>query len=226
MISLGIMEALLHKQIKAIRHPKVGFSVTEITMMITITTFLVMASLQDQTTTKAASAQTTTTTANTTIPPKSTATTATTFSMNGAISSLVLGMSPNTKTIDMTTVQKFILSGDWNMSVHKGKLVSFVANFYTGPVNGGISNHTHQISNFRVNNNNNNSAIQLTPTKSISISGISDVGTNGKKAWNNVHTIVVISNGRTITISLADKDTQGHFMGQQIYGIVKRLNMQ
>jgi hypothetical protein len=50
-----------------------------------------------------------------------------------------------------------------------------------------------------------------------------DVGTNGKKAWNDVHTTVVISKGRTITISLEDKDTQRHFIGQQIYGIVKRI---
>ena len=120
---------------------------------------------------------------------KSTTTTdANTFSMNGDISSLVLGMSPKTKTVDMTTVQKFILSGDWSISVDKGKLANFVANFYTGPANGGISNHTHQITNFRVDNNNNNnngntpSIIQLSPTKSASISGISDVGTNGKKA--------------------------------------------
>jgi hypothetical protein len=156
-----------------------------------------------------------------------TTTTVNTFSMNGEISSLVLGMSPKTKTVDMATVQKFILSGDWSMSVNKGKLESFAANFYTGPANGGISNHTHQISNFRVENNNNNIPIiiQLSPTKSVSISGISDVGTNGKKAWNNVHTTIVISNGRTISISLADKDTQAHFMGQQIYGIVKRLNI-
>jgi hypothetical protein len=57
--------------------------------------------------------------------------------------------------------------------------------------------------------------------KTVSISGILDVGTNGKRAWNNVHTTVLISNGRTIAISLADKETQSHFMGQQIYGIVK-----
>jgi hypothetical protein len=145
-----------------------------------------------------------------------------TFSMNGAISSLVLGMPPNTKAIDMATVQKFILSGDWSMKVDKGKLTSFAANFYTGPVNGGTSNHTHQLSNFRVNNGN----YVLTPDKSISISGILDVGTNGKKAWNDVHTTVVISKGRTITISLDDKDTQRHFMGQQIYGIVKRIYTQ
>jgi hypothetical protein len=136
-------------------------------------------------------------------------------------------MSPKTKTVDMTTVQKFILSGDWSISVDKGKLANFVANFYTGPANGGISNHTHQITNFRVDNNNNNAPIiQLSPSKSVSISGISDVGTNGKKAWNNVHTTIVISNGRTIAISLADKDTQAHFMSQQIYGIVKSLSIQ
>jgi hypothetical protein len=33
------------------------------------------------------------------------------FSMNGPIGSLVFGMAPDTKIIDMTTVQKFILSG-------------------------------------------------------------------------------------------------------------------
>ena len=149
----------------------------------------------------------------------------TTFDMNGAISSLVLGMPPNTKTVDMTTVQKFILSGDWSMDVNQGKLTNFNANFYTGPVNGGTSNHTHQLSNFRVSGSSNNSSIQLTPDKSVSISGIVDVGTNGKKAWNDVNATVVISKGRTIAISLADEDTQSHFMGQQIYGIVKKINI-
>jgi len=148
----------------------------------------------------------------------------TTFDMNGAISSLVLGMPPNTKTVDMTTVQKFILSGDWSMDVNQGKLTNFKGNFYTGPVNGGTSNHTHQLSNFRISSSN-NSSIQLTPDKSVSISGIVDVGTNGKKAWNDVNATVVISKGRTIAISLADEDTKSHFMGQQIYGIVKKINI-
>ena len=183
-------------------------------IIIIITALLIVGSLQNQMTTKTAFAQTAKAT------PKSTVNT---FSMNGAISSLVLGMSPKSKTVDMSTVQKFILSGDWSMNVDKGKLASFAANFYTGPANGGTSNHTHQISNFRVDNN--APIIQLSPAKSLSISGISDVGTNSKKAWNNVHTTIVISNGRTIAISLADKDTQAHFMGQQIYGIVKQLRI-
>ena len=142
-----------------------------------------------------------------------------TFEMDGQISSLVLGMPPNTKTIDMTTVPKFILSGDWQMNVNQGKLVDFRANFYTGPING-AENHTHQLGNFRVNEN---TPIQLSPDKSVSLSGILDVGTNGHKAWNNVNATVDISKGRAITISVADEDTERHFMGQQIYGIVKGL---
>jgi hypothetical protein len=145
-------------------------------------------------------------------------TTTTTFDMDGEISSLVLGVPENTKIIDMTTVQKFILSGDWSMSVDQGKLTNFAANFYTGPVNG-ANNHTHQLSNFRVNN----SHIQLNPDNSLSISGLLDVGTGGNKAWNNVNATVVISKGRTISISLDDTDTQRHFMEQQIYGTVKEI---
>jgi hypothetical protein len=145
-----------------------------------------------------------------------------TFEMDGQISSLVLGMPPNIKTVDMTTVPKFILSGDWVMNVNQGKLVDFRANFYTGPING-AENHTHQLSNFRVNEN--TPPIQLSPDKSISLSGILDVGTNGNKAWDNVNATVDISKGRAITISLADEDTQRHFMGQQIYGIVKGLRI-
>jgi hypothetical protein len=190
---------------KNIRYAKICLLIAE---FIIATAFLVIQSLHNELTKTALGQTTTTKSINT-------------FGMNGAISSLVLGMSANTKAIDMTAVQKFILSGDWSMNLDKGKLISFAANFYTGPVNGGTSNHTHQLSNFRVNNGNN----VLTPDKTISISGILDVGTNGKKAWNDVHATVVISKGRTITISLADKDTQSHFMGQQIYGIVKRINI-
>jgi hypothetical protein len=147
-----------------------------------------------------------------------------TFDMSGAISSLVFGVAQNTKTIDMSKVQKFILSGDWSMNVNKGKLTNFVANFYTGHVNG-ANNHTHQLTNFRVNDDNNNSPIKLTSDKSTSISGILNVGTNGKKAWNNVNATIVISKGRTIAINLDDNDTQRHFMGQQIYGVVEKTKI-
>jgi hypothetical protein len=173
-----------------------------------LSTLLSITAVSNQATSITASSQTSTSTAS-----------SVTFDMDGVISSLILGVPANTKTIDLTTVQKFILSGDWSMSVDQGKLTNFNANFYTGPVNG-ANNHTHQLSNFRVDNN---SPIQLSPDNSLSISGILNVGTAGNNAWNDVNTTVVISNGRTISISLDDNDTQRHFMDQQIYGIVKEI---
>ena len=174
-----------------------------------LATFVSITVVSNQATSITALSQTSTSTAS-----------SATFDMDGVISSLILGVPANTKTIDLTTVQKFILSGDWSMSVDQGKLTNFNANFYTGPVNG-ANNHTHQLSNFRVNNN---SPIQLSPDNSLSISGILNVGTAGNNyAWNNVNATVVISSGRTISISLDDSDTQRHFMDQQIYGIVKEI---
>jgi len=58
------------------------------------------------------------------------------------------------------------------------------------------------------------------------ISGLLDVKTNGKSAWNDVLNTISISKGRTISISLAANGTQRHFMGQPIYGIVKDLMRQ
>lgn len=72
---------------------------------------------------------------------------------------------------------------------------------------------------------NSDTPIQLSPDKSVSLSGLVDVGTNGNKAWDNVNATVDVSKGRSITISLADEDTQRHFMGQQIYGIVQGLKV-
>jgi hypothetical protein len=43
-------------------------------------------------------------------------------------------------------------------------------------------------------------------------------------AWNDVNATVDILKGRTISIDLADEDTERHFMGQQIYGIVEGLD--
>lgn len=142
-----------------------------------------------------------------------------TFNADGVISSLIFGLPPSTNTVNMSTVQKFILSGDWQLSTEKGKITNFSSAFYTGPVNG-ANNHTHQLGNLRVTSN---TPIQLSADGSTIIPGILNVGTNGKNAWNDVHATIAISNGKTITITLADNGTQRHFMNQPIYGIVKHL---
>jgi len=144
-----------------------------------------------------------------------------TFSADGVISSIVFGMPPSTSTVNMSTVQKFILSGYWQLSTEKGKVSNFTSEFYTGPVSG-ANNHTHQLSNLRLVSD---VPIQLSADGSTKIIGLLNVGTNGKNAWNEVHTIITISNGRTITFALADNDTQRHFMNQPIYGLVKHIKM-
>jgi hypothetical protein len=142
-----------------------------------------------------------------------------TFTADGQISSLVLGMPPSTNTVNMSSVEKFILSGYWKLATNEGKVSNFTSEFYTGHING-ANNHTHQLTNLRVEND---KPIQLSADGSTEISGLTDVKTNGKSAWNYVPTTISISKGRTISINIADNGTQRHFMSQPIYGIVKDL---
>src|SRR5881396_3225534 len=50
-----------------------------------------------------------------------------TFTANGQISSLVLGMPPSTHTVNMSSVEKFILSGNWKLVTYKGNIVNFTS---------------------------------------------------------------------------------------------------
>jgi hypothetical protein len=144
-----------------------------------------------------------------------------TFSADGQIGSLVLGMPPSTNTVNMSSVDKFVLSGYWKLVTENGKIDDFTSEFYTGHVNG-ANNHTHQLTNLRVQDD---KPLQLSADGSTQISGLTDVKTNGKKAWNDVPTTISISKGRTISIDIADNRTQRHFMDQPIYGIVKDLTI-
>ena len=143
------------------------------------------------------------------------------FNANGDISSLVFGMPPSANTVNMSSVEKFVLSGYWKLVTDKGKIANFTSEFYTGPVNG-ADNHTHQLTNLRLEGDR---PIQLSPEGSIQISGLTDVKTNGQSAWNDVPITISISKGRTISMDIADNGTQRHFMGQPIYGIVKDLTI-
>jgi len=144
-----------------------------------------------------------------------------TFSANGQISSTIFGMPPSMNTVNMSTVEKFILSGNWNLVTEKGKIANFTSEFYTGPING-ANNHTHQLTNLRLQSD---KLVQLSADGSTQILGLTDVKTNGKSAWNDVPTTISISKGRTISIDIADNETQRHFMDQPIYGIVKDLTI-
>jgi len=149
-----------------------------------------------------------------------------TFTMSGPIDSLVYVINNdnnnNTSDANITTLllnsDKFVLSGDWSLSINGGALTNFGANFTKVLANGNRW-HTHELINFKTNNN----TIQLSPDESLSLPGTVDVKLNNTILWNNTKTIINISKGNTITINLNNEDTDNHFIGQPIYGIVKSI---
>jgi hypothetical protein len=62
-----------------------------------------------------------------------------TFSTIGTISSLVITVSDSAAGFNITNAFKVILSGEWNLSVHKGNVTNFAANFLASPMDG--TNH-------------------------------------------------------------------------------------
>jgi hypothetical protein len=154
-----------------------------------------------------------------------------TFSAIGTISSLVVTVSPPEPAaggFNITNAFKVILTGEWNLSVHKGNVTNFAANFLASPMDGSKP-HIHQITNFQKSKSINTARqeqqhiVQLAPDNTLSINGTVDVKINGVIVWHNAHVSIVISKGNTIAIRLNDKDTQDHFGEQPVLGVVNRL---
>jgi hypothetical protein len=148
-----------------------------------------------------------------------------TFFVNGDISSLIfVTQKPINATINsasLSNATKFVLSGDWNLTVSAGKVTNFAAKFIK-VLNDSSKWHTHDIINFKPSNTN-NTIVQLSPDKSASIPGTVDIKLNNTSIWNNVKTNILISKGKVITINLDNKATSNHFQGQPIYGVVESI---
>jgi hypothetical protein len=148
-----------------------------------------------------------------------------TFSASGDISSLIfVTQKPINATINPSSLSdatKFVLSGDWNLTVNAGKVTDFTAKFIK-VLNDSSKWHTHDIINFKPSDIN-NTIVQLSPDKSASIQGTVDIKLNNTSAWNNVKTNILISKGKVITINLDNNATSNHFQGQPIYGVVESI---
>lgn len=181
--------------------------------------------------------------------------------LEGVISSLILDIPPfdiplltgnqsnDLKLFNITTVGKFILAGDWNITFSSISSVDINNNtalqvegfeaHFTAVFEDGSGAHTHQISNFRpvrMNSSNApgeedvNSSIHsnnmLTQEGNAYILGTVDVGIDGQKVWENVNANITVSEGRTIKIMLDENDVDYHFgKGQSIYGLVNTLTL-
>jgi hypothetical protein len=113
----------------------------------------------------------------------------------------------------------YILGGDWNINVEGGNVTDFAANFIMVHTDG-TEYHNHNITNF----NTGNATVQLVQGQELSISGSADVYTNGTNRWPGVETTLTLTQtGTVLTIMPAADETDNHFQGQPIYGIVAGL---
>ena len=145
-----------------------------------------------------------------------------TFSMDGAISSLVFVSDATTDSgisWKVSDDKKFILSGYWDLAANNGTITKFNVNF-TKVLSDGTKWHSHEFINFKTNDSN---KILLDSDKNLSISGILDVKLNNQIPYNNTNTDIIISKGDTIKFKLDNEESGNHFFDQPIYGIVKSI---
>ena len=142
----------------------------------------------------------------------------TTFSAIGQISSLVITL--HEPDFNITNAFKVILTGEWNLSVNKGKVTNFSVNLLASPMDGSKP-HIHQILN--LNTYDDEEPIALSEDENLSINGTADIKINGVLIWDNADISISITNGNTFNIDPNDIDTQNHFGDQQVFGIVTRL---
>jgi hypothetical protein len=108
----------------------------------------------------------------------------------------------------------WIADGLFSMKVIDGDVEELEAAM-TFTSSAGEPSHTHEIQNFV-----NFDEATLTPDNSVALIGDSTVTTNHMGPWSHVDTTISIGKGKAITISLADDETNNHFLTQPIFGLV------
>jgi hypothetical protein len=167
-----------------------------------------------------------------------------TFSIDGAIGSLVTDLlNPATRENVSGSLPIYVLVGNWSMNVVNGEVNYFQVDFIMGlqdgtqmqvysienlenivipppsssssPAEEGAPSPGQQFSN----------SLLLTPANNYSLSlfGYVDVLTNDTIIWQNVPLSIDIFNGNTISILLYPSNTDDRFKGQPIYGIVTSI---
>jgi hypothetical protein len=113
----------------------------------------------------------------------------------------------------------YILGGNWNLNVESGNVTEFTANFMMVHTDG-TGYHVHNITDFSTGN----ATVQLVQGLETTISGTSDIYTNGTNSWPGTDTTLTLTpSGAVMTIMPAAEDTENHFGGQPIYGVVSSL---
>src|SRR5215213_2472407 len=110
----------------------------------------------------------------------------------------------------------YVLGGNWNINVEGGNVTDFAANFVMVHQDG-TGYHIHNITDFSAGNK----TVQMIQGQETTINGTADYVVNGTTKWPGVDTVLTFTNnGAVMTINPAAEDTDNHFGGQPIYGIV------
>lgn len=147
-----------------------------------------------------------------------------TFFADGLISSLILdGGVVNISSLafqenPVAQSVQYIIAGYWSLDVIDQTIKNFEINF-TMVHPDGSDWHYHEISNF----NPDSDIPILLDEEGTTFTGMTDIGEDNMDKWFGVQTTVIISNLNTITIFLDPADTDDHFNGQPIYGIIQSL---
>jgi hypothetical protein len=130
------------------------------------------------------------------------------FAASGTINSTLYTTNGNWEAI-----------GIWTLSVSEGEVTSFDTDMAW---NNGTSAHTHEFHNFEMDEDSDD--ISIDSEGGITIEGgVMDVGTNGVVSWQDIPAEILIEAGRIITVSVDHEETNNHFGGQSVHGIVTSL---
>ena len=168
-----------------------------------------------------------------------------TFSIDGAIGSLVTDLlNPAIRENVSDSLPIYVLVGNWSMNVVNGEVNYFQVDFIMG-LQDGTQMQVYSIENLEnivipppssqsfspaveplsSTGQEFSSSLLLNPTNNYSLSlfGYVDVLTNDTIIWQNVPLSIDIFNGNTMSILLYPSDTDDRFKGQPIYGIVTSI---
>lgn len=117
----------------------------------------------------------------------------------------------------------WIATGNWTIGVNNGAAALVTTNM-TWYNDDGTASHTHEILNFRPfgGGEGQPTLVVVQPDiSSVSLGGVVDVGANHRIVWKDVQsTIEIKKGGKILSISLNDTQTNHHFGGRPIFGIV------
>jgi hypothetical protein len=142
-----------------------------------------------------------------------------TFSAKGSINSLVIKdgaqqQQPNEQT-------SYVLDGKWKLEVVNGNATDFSSKFTMVHLDG-TNRHYMILMNFKQDNAT-AGTVQVQPDGTTTIKGILDVIEKSdflNPEFDDVNTQITINKYNTISINVDDAQTNQHFAGQPIRGVV------